>query len=168
MPLFILFFTFPLVETWLLFQFSSEYGFFYTLVLIFLTAFFGSRLAKQQGFSILKQIKSEIGQGITPNATLLEGLLILVSGIVLLLPGLMSDFIGLALLIPPIRKKFVRLLPKILKKFAKFKNGSSTGSPFGASFGSGFGQKPGPDFTPLEGNQKKKPQEDAEFEVIDD
>lgn len=157
MPLFILFLAFPLIETWLLVKFSGAYGFGNTILLVLITAFAGSALAKQQGLEVFNKLQLEVSQGKTPSKTLIEGLLILISGVILLLPGLISDAIGITLLIPPVRKLIASYLPKYIPK----KMGSG---PF--QFKSSF------QFGNSQFQQKRsknlKETEEAEYQVLED
>ena len=63
----------------------------------------GWYLAKSQGLSILAKIQSEMAAGRVPTAELVDGLLVLIGGIVLLTPGLLTDLVGFALMVPGIR-----------------------------------------------------------------
>lgn len=126
MKLFTLFFIFPLIETYFLVQFSGKFGFLTTLIMVILTAIIGSRLAKAQGLGIIGKLQNELKQGIPPSETLVEGVLILISGIVLLLPGLISDVLGILLLVPNIRQKIAPFILPIIKKTIKFNHFSST------------------------------------------
>ena len=60
----------------------------------------GPYLARLQGFLVLQKIQNDLNNGIMPNSELIDGLMILVGGIVLLTPGFITDFFGLLLLIP--------------------------------------------------------------------
>lgn len=154
MKLFLLFFGFPLLETWLLFKFSNEFGFLVTLTLIILTAAVGSRLAKSQGLQVYKKLQEELQQGKQPSQTIIEGVLILISGVVLLLPGLVSDCIGILLLIPPIRIAIAQKLPqKLSSQNFRFQFGNK------ASFQHNFTNTSRP--------PQKRQVEEAEYEVID-
>lgn len=154
MKLFLLFFGFPLLETWLLFKFSNEFGFLATLFLIILTAAAGSRLAKSQGLQVYKKLQEELQQGKQPSQTIIEGVLILISGVVLLLPGLVSDCIGLLLLIPPIRVAIAQKLPqKLSPQTFRFQFGNKS------SFHQNF------DNTSRPPHQRQV--EEVEYEVID-
>ena len=101
--LLILFITVPLVELFLLGFISSRVGLIPTLLLVVVTGFWGAWLARSQGASILSRIQSEVKAGRTPAAELVDGLLVLVGGIVLLTPGLLTDILGFSLMIPAFR-----------------------------------------------------------------
>ena len=156
MLLFILFFAFPLLETWLLIQFSGAYGFGNTIILVLVTAVAGSSLAKKQGLEVFKTLQNEVSQGRTPENTLIEGFLILLSALILLLPGLISDALGILLLISPIRKRIARVLPQHIK------NTKSSSFQFKSFFQ--FGDS---EFQQHHQTKLKETQE-AEYQVIDE
>ena len=101
--LLILFILIPLVELFLLVAVASRIQLPATILLVVLTGAWGWYLAKSQGLSILAKIQSEMAAGRVPTAELVDGLLVLIGGIVLLTPGLLTDLVGFALMVPGIR-----------------------------------------------------------------
>jgi len=101
--LLILFILIPLVELFLLVAVASRIQLPATILLVVLTGAWGWYLAKSQGLSILAKIQSEMAAGQVPTAELVDGLLVLIGGIVLLTPGLLTDLVGFALMVPGIR-----------------------------------------------------------------
>ncbi len=96
----ILFTVLPALELVLLIKVGGHIGAGNTLLLIIFTGVLGAYLARLQGFLILRKIQSELNRGAMPSAQLLDGLMILVGGIVLLTPGFVTDALGFLLLIP--------------------------------------------------------------------
>lgn len=103
--LLLLFVLIPLIELALLIQLGSWIGFWPTIALVVVTGTLGALLAKSQGMRVLRQIQVELSVGQVPTSRLLDGLMILIGGIVLLTPGLLSDVAGLLLLLPVTRNK---------------------------------------------------------------
>ena len=101
--LLILFITIPMVEIILLMWVSSRIHWSSTLMLVVLTGAWGAYLARSQGYSILARIQSELAAGRVPTAELIDGLLVLIGGIVLLTPGLLTDLAGFCLMVPSFR-----------------------------------------------------------------
>ncbi len=101
--LIILFITIPLVELYLLAVVSSRVGPLPAIMLVILTGAWGAYLAKSQGYSILSRIQVEMAAGRVPTAELIDGLLVLIGGIVLLTPGLLTDLVGFSLMVPGFR-----------------------------------------------------------------
>ncbi len=113
--LIILFITIPLVEIILLIWVSTRTHWSSTLILVILTGAWGAYLAKSQGYSILAKIQAETAAGRVPTAELIDGLLVLIGGIVLLTPGLLTDLAGFCLMIPGFR---AIIRERVKKKFA--------------------------------------------------
>jgi UPF0716 protein FxsA len=63
---------------------ASSIGAGNTILLVVITAFIGSYLLKQQGLSTLKKVQIAAAQGNNPSFEMLEGVVIMVSGILLL------------------------------------------------------------------------------------
>ena len=98
--LILLFTLVPAVELMLLIEIGGTIGAGNTILIIILTGVLGAYLARLQGFLLFQKIQSNLNQGIMPNAEMLDGLMILVGGIVLLTPGFITDLFGFLLLIP--------------------------------------------------------------------
>ena len=90
----------PAVELMLLIEIGGHIGAGNTILIIILTGVLGAYLARLQGFLVLQKIQSDLNSGIMPNSEMIDGLMILVGGIVLLTPGFITDLFGLLLLIP--------------------------------------------------------------------
>jgi len=90
-------------------------GTFNTIVLIFLTAVIGVYLVRLQGISTILNIQKDIVSGNAPIENIIGGLLILLSGLLLLVPGFFTDSVGFLGLIPFTRKIFANLLIKRFK-----------------------------------------------------
>ncbi|MBI4818636.1 MAG: FxsA family protein [Deltaproteobacteria bacterium] len=106
----------PLVELFLLIEIGQRVGAFPTIALVFLTGVAGAWLARSQGISILRRFNAEVAEGRMPTTTLVEGMLILVGGVLLLTPGVVTDLFGIVLLIPILRRPFASLVMGFAKK----------------------------------------------------
>ncbi len=107
----------PIIEVFILIQVSRWLGFGVTLTALLFLSLLGFYLIKSQGFAIIGQIRRQISSGQVPTAALLEGLMILASGLLLLIPGLLTDFMGLILLLPAVRLTLRKKLTGLLIKF---------------------------------------------------
>lgn len=108
----LLFTILPAIELVLLIKIGSNIGAVNTLFIIIFTGVLGAYLARLQGFLVLRKIQNDLNQGVMPNEELIDGMMILVGGIVLLTPGFITDTLGLLLLIPLTRT----LIKKWFKK----------------------------------------------------
>ncbi len=93
----------PLLELAVLVQLGKAFGLWSTLAIIILAGIAGAALARWQGMRVLMRIQQELAAGRLPAVELLDGLLILIAGIMLLTPGFLTDVCGLLLLLPGIR-----------------------------------------------------------------
>lgn len=113
--LFLLFVVMPVVEMWLLITVGTEIGAMATIGLVLLTAVVGAKLLREQGFATLWRGQRKLEEGKLPAQEIVEGIILAVSGALLLTPGFITDAIGFAGLIPPIRALFVsRLISKMV------------------------------------------------------
>ena len=96
----ILFTVLPALELALLIKIGGHIGVINTIFIIISTGVLGAYLARLQGFLTLNKIQASLNEGKMPSSELMDGLMILVGGIVLLTPGFITDTIGFLLLIP--------------------------------------------------------------------
>lgn len=109
----ILFFAFlavPVIELYLLIQVGSLIGVFPTILLVMFTAVLGATLVRRQGFATWQRLQVNLAQGIMPAYELIEGLLLLIGGLLLLTPGFFTDALGFACLVPSVRQKIARYI----------------------------------------------------------
>lgn len=116
MRLLALFVLLPLVELALLIQIGQWIGLVWTLGLVVGTGLLGATLARRQGLRAWVAIQTELRAGRMPARELLDGLLVLIGGIVLLTPGILTDLAGFALLVPATRAAFKRSLRRRLER----------------------------------------------------
>lgn len=101
--LLLLFVLTPLVELWLLMLVSEHLGAGTTIGMVLVTGFVGASLARNQGLQTWMTIQRESQQGKLPAASLVDAMMIFVSGVLLITPGILTDIVGFSLLIPPVR-----------------------------------------------------------------
>ncbi len=107
----------PLMEITLLIKISQFFGIFYTVLLVGITGLIGAVLSKKQGTSVIIKIKESLNDGMMPANSLIDGLLILIGGILLITPGIFTDLGGFCCIIPSTRKKIKKLTKNKLNKF---------------------------------------------------
>ena len=101
----ILFITIPLVEIAILINIGKIIGAGYTIALVIGTAFLGVSLLRIQGISTLAKVQANISKGQLPATELIEGLILLISGALLLTPGFFTDMLGFLMLVPILRQR---------------------------------------------------------------
>ncbi len=115
-----LFILIPIIEISLFIEIGSIIGSFYTIMLIFVTAIVGVFFVRQQGISTFQKLTSQLQNLETPVQTMFEGLVILISGILLITPGFFTDALGFLGLIPFSRIIFIKLVASyILSRYGK-------------------------------------------------
>ncbi len=110
--LILLFTLIPVIELALLIKIGQYIGISWTLGVVIFTGVAGAYLAKMQGLITLRRIQEDVNQGRMPADKLLDGVLILCSGILLLTPGFITDIIGFMGLLPLTRDLFKRWLKR--------------------------------------------------------
>ncbi len=101
--LFLLFTLLPIVELTILIRIGQATAWWAPVVLVILTGAAGAALARWQGLRVYRRIRDDARAGRMPADALVDGLLILLAGILLVTPGVVTDLVGIAFLIPPIR-----------------------------------------------------------------
>jgi len=116
LKLLVLFTVIPLVELAILIKVGSYIGVLDTILLIVFTGAAGAVLVRAAGIQCLFTMRAQIQSGTFPAEELCNGLLILISGALLITPGLLSDTAGFALLVPPVRAAIRTRLSAYLEK----------------------------------------------------
>jgi UPF0716 protein FxsA len=114
--LFLLFTVVPLVELALLIWIGSETVWWLPIAMVLFTGIAGAALARWQGLRALRRIQDDLQAGRIPADAVVDGVLILVAGILLVTPGVITDVIGVALLIPPLRSLVKRAAIALLRR----------------------------------------------------
>ncbi len=111
-----LFIGLPIVELALLFELHGMVGFFPTVLLVLFTGIGGAALVRRQGLATFLKIQHEMSVGNVPAPQMMDGIMILVSGALLVTPGIITDGAGFLLLIPFVREKIRFWLGKKLEE----------------------------------------------------
>ena len=105
--LFPIFVVVTIAEIAVLISVGEVFGTWPTVLLVIITALIGSSLLKQQGWSTMAKAQQSLAEGKSPAVEMLEGVVILVSGVLLLTPGFLTDGLGLLGLMPWSRSYFI-------------------------------------------------------------
>ncbi len=122
LKLILLFTLVPILELALLIKIGGYIGIISTIILVALTGILGVTLARNQGYLVINKIKNSLSQGKMPASDLIEGLLILIGGVLLLTPGILTDITGFTLIIPHSRKIIARLVRKRFQIYLRRQN----------------------------------------------
>ena len=94
----------PIIEIYLFIKLGSQIGALNTILLIFVTAFFGIIYARYEGFNTLKSGMSQIIKNEIPVYEIVSGAALAFAALLLILPGFATDLLGLLIIFPPTRK----------------------------------------------------------------
>ena len=106
----------PIVEIYLFIKMGSQIGAFNTILLVFITAFFGVIYARYEGFNTLRSGMSQIVKNELPIYEIISGAALTFAALLLILPGFATDFLGLLIIFPITRKLIFK---KISNKYSK-------------------------------------------------
>ena len=111
----------PVIEIYLFIEIGGKIGAFYTISLIFLTAFVGIYYAKYEGFNTLRSGMSQMMRNELPLYEIVSGAALAFGALLLIIPGFATDFIGFLMIFPPTRKVILNKYSKKYTKEKKFK-----------------------------------------------
>ncbi|TYR82175.1 membrane protein FxsA [Priestia megaterium] len=112
-----IFIVIPALEIMLLLYSGKLIGGIPTFLLIIATGILGAYLAKKQGLAIIQKAQRQMSHGEIPSEAIVDGICILLGGLLLLTPGFITDTAGFLLLFPGTRKFVKPLLLKWLRRF---------------------------------------------------
>ena len=104
---FALFILVPLLEIYLLIKVGGIIGALPTVFMVVFTAVLGVLLLRHQGLYTLGKVQAALERGELPTMAMLEGVVLIISGALLLTPGFFTDTIGFLGLIPALRRRLI-------------------------------------------------------------
>ena len=105
-----------LLDLVLLVTLSKNFGFWQTLIALFGMGLLGSALARHEGRRVWREFQASLAERRAPEHGVIDGMLVLLGGILMLLPGLLSDVIGVALCVPLLRRPLAAMLRRRLSR----------------------------------------------------
>lgn len=99
----------PFVDLYILVQLAGMIGFWQTLGIVVLTGLAGAEIIRREGRYVLQKLQTSVSAG-EVSRNVLEGVLLAVSGLLLISPGLVTDAIGFLLTFRPLRERVVAYL----------------------------------------------------------
>lgn len=110
--LFLIFVALPLAEIYALVKIGGWLGVLPTIVLLFVVSAAGAWLVKHEGLRVWRRMQEQVAAGKMPSNEILDGVCLLLAGVLLLVPGFVTDAVGLLLLLPPFRLVLRRVLQR--------------------------------------------------------
>ncbi|WP_068619912.1 FxsA family protein [Paenibacillus tuaregi] len=95
-----------------------------TIFLTLATSILGGLMVQFEGRKVLESARGQMSNGQLPGRTVVDGLCILIGGLLLLIPGFVTDTIGFTMVFPLTRPLYKLWLVKWVAK--KMKDGSIT------------------------------------------
>ncbi|WED21667.1 membrane protein FxsA [Vibrio sp. JC009] len=162
--LLLLFICVPIIEIGLFIQLGGFLGLWPTIALVIITAVVGASLVRSQGLQTLLSVQSRLQQGEIPAQQIVEGVMLAVSGVLLLTPGFMTDAMGMLVLLPAPRAALAKQIMSRVKV-----NTISGGNGFQGGFYSqgGFDESPFGQQDPFRSNQEDGNTFEGEYERKD-
>jgi UPF0716 protein FxsA len=114
--LLVIFIVVPVIELSLLIKVGSIIGTLNTVIIVLLTAVIGAYLVKLEGLSVMYRIQKNMMEGIFPAEELIDGMMILIAGVLLLTPGFITDTIGFLMVFPGSRNVIKRIARRYFDK----------------------------------------------------
>ena len=105
-----------LIKIFLFIKIGSQVGALNTILLVFITAFFGIIYARYEGFNTLRSGMSQIVRNELPVYEIISGAALAFAALLLIIPGFLTDLFGFLLIIPITRKFFVKLISSNLQR----------------------------------------------------
>jgi UPF0716 protein FxsA len=96
----------PLVELALLVELGRRTSTLAAVGWVLVSGIVGWWLCKSQGLSTYRRIRQQSATGKLPTEALVDGLLILIAGVLLVTPGILTDLFGFSLVVPGSRTFF--------------------------------------------------------------
>jgi UPF0716 protein FxsA len=114
----------PAIEIWGIIVVSDWIGGGAAFLLMLLTGLLGYYIMRKEGSRAWREAQRQMQAGQPPGPALLNGLCVLIGGVLMLLPGFVSDVAGLTLIFPPTRNLYRGLIIGWLEK--RMRSGSTT------------------------------------------
>lgn len=131
--LFFLFTAVSLLEIFVLVKVGSFLGAWPTVALVVVTALIGSALVRSQGLQLVQQLQQRMAKGEMPGQQLVEGIMLIITGVLLVTPGFVTDLSGLLLLQPSIRGAIAKTILANVKLSPTTMSGGFSQTPPGFS-----------------------------------
>lgn len=95
----------PLAELAVIIKVGGFLGVLPTIALLIGMSVLGTLLLRRQGLAVLRSSEQSMASGQLPVGSALDGVGLLIAGVLLLTPGFITDAMGLILLVPGIRRR---------------------------------------------------------------
>lgn len=87
---------------------GEHIGFGWAVLLLLGVSALGPMIIRRVGIGVLTRTRSRLAGGELPTSELLDGVVVLLGGVLICVPGFVTDAIGLLLMLGPVRRLFIR------------------------------------------------------------
>jgi UPF0716 protein FxsA len=87
---------------------AGQLGFLAALVLLIIVSALGPAVVRRVGTGVLAHTRERLGRGEAPTREVLDGIVVLMGGVLICVPGFVGDALGLSLMIGPVRHFVIR------------------------------------------------------------
>jgi UPF0716 protein FxsA len=87
---------------------AAQIGFLWALGLLVLVSALGPFVVRRVGVGVMVHTQQRLARGEVPTRELLDGLVVLLAGVMICVPGFIGDALGLLLMISPVRHLLIR------------------------------------------------------------
>lgn len=87
----------------------EQIGLLWALAILIFVSALGPFIVRRVGFGVLARTRDRLGRGEVPTRELLDGLVVLIGGIMICVPGFVGDALGLLLMLGPVRHIVIRV-----------------------------------------------------------
>jgi UPF0716 protein FxsA len=99
-------------------------GFLWALLLLIVVSALGPFVVRRVGLGVLAHTQERLRRGEIPTRELLDGLVILIGGVMICVPGFIGDALGLLLMIGPVRHLVIRIVGhRLARRVQTVRNG---------------------------------------------
>jgi UPF0716 protein FxsA len=87
---------------------AERIGFLWALGILIVVSALGPFVVRRVGIGVLAHTQQRLARGEVPTREVLDGLVVLVAGVMICIPGFIGDALGLLLMIGPLRHLVIR------------------------------------------------------------
>ncbi len=87
---------------------AEQIGFLWALAILIVVSALGPFVVRRIGVGVLAHTQERLARGEVPTRELLDGLVVLMGGVMICMPGFIGDALGLLLMIGPLRRLVIR------------------------------------------------------------
>ncbi|MGO9342670.1 MAG: FxsA family protein [Acidimicrobiales bacterium] len=105
----------------------EQIGLLWALLILIAVSALGPFIVRRVGLSVLVRTQDRLARGEVPTRELLDGLMILIGGVMICVPGFVGDALGMLLMIGPVRHLVTRVSGHgLARRVQRFRTGRWT------------------------------------------